>query len=592
VTYSPKTPLIFEKHSKENTSHTRKKHLSPVEGVTPLTSGDNPSLPNTSLKSGAYERNNGHDADAQNASTSDSGNAGDTQAAPVSDSEHDTSTAFIHVGEAKPSVQPNPKGGKVGMDSNDSVRKSVGDEMLVDCAVDDEYPEPTTAEMRRIGERDYAIAKSKEWRQVPRETRDKVKSLIKRCEVDWEYWATHDDGEALDESNRKAGSFPCPSDTYKIMLAQFLQEHTDLQVIRAWNKFLLRPQGFDGLDYRLAAWVIFKHDFEILVEDEEKSSNEVRRQQVWRQPPLEAFVKAFDAESEGDCWVARCPFPANHEHGDSNLSLVISQKDGKVLVHCRAGCNQRDVWDAAVAKARDVAVDDLEPLEVKASKPKSEFKATSDDVAILHARLSTVPAVQSWLKEYGITSKTADKLQLGAHESVSFKVHEKDDDGKIKIKHFTSAAVLTPHYDLSGKLVGVKARAVPVKAFTQEDGSSIDGLFAATHLNPSADEVLVLEGDKDVAIAMSHGFNATGIISAQSKLSDADIETLTKYKRIYLVGDQDSKGVAAMNRIATRLPKEQAIHVQLPTKDVGELFQRHSSDFKNQLRTQLVRSDE
>lgn len=125
------------------------------------------------------------------------------------------------------------------------------------------------------------------------------------------------------------------------------------------------------------------------------------------------------------------------------------------------------------------------------------------------------------------------------------------------------------------------------KRFTHELGSSTAGLFAVAHLNPNVDEVLVLEGDKDVAIAMSHGFNATGILSAGSIVSDADIEVLAKYKRIYLIGDQDERGIAAMDRLAKHLPGEKVIRVRLPVKDVGELFEKHRLDFRMQLETIL-----
>jgi putative DNA primase/helicase len=43
--------------------------------------------------------------------------------------------------------------------------------------------------------------------------------------------------------------------------------------------------------------------------------------------------------------MAVCP-----AHDDRNPSLSIQEKDGKVLVHCHAGCSQRDVVDALRAR--------------------------------------------------------------------------------------------------------------------------------------------------------------------------------------------------------------------------------------------------
>ena len=280
-------------------------------------------------------------------------------------------------------------------------------------------------------------------------------------------------------------------------------------------------------------------------------------------PNLQAVIAALNAKKDGDGWIARCVLPENHSHGDANPSLVISQgNNGKPVVHCRSGCDQEQVWAAVCAKVAGTAV---EP------RPKKTFVANQALVSSLHARLATSPEVRAWLNACGISSAVADRLQLGASECEFNKVGH-------------SVAVVTPHYDHTGTmLIGLKARALPVKDFTQEDGSSTDGLFAAAHLNPLVEEVLVLEGDKDVAIAMSHGFNAVGILSTQSRLSKADIALLSQYKRVYLIGDQDLHGVEAMDKLALRLPKEKAIRVRLQVKDIGALYEKHPLDFGYQL---------
>ncbi len=53
----------------------------------------------------------------------------------------------------------------------------------------------------------------------------------------------------------------------------------------------------------------------------------------------ESIAKALGGHRAGATWMARCP-----AHEDRKPSLSISSgKDGKVLVHCHAGCDQRDV---------------------------------------------------------------------------------------------------------------------------------------------------------------------------------------------------------------------------------------------------------
>ena len=160
-------------------------------------------------------------------------------------------------------------------------------------------------------------------------------------------------------------------------------------------------------------------------------------------------------------------------------------------------------------------------------------------------------------------------------------------------EHGKNPALVIPHY-ADGKLVGIKARDITTKEgekkeFSQAPGSSIDGLFATEHLDSSA-EVLVFEGCEDVALAMSHGFNATGIISAESKILAEDIHRLETYKQIYIIGDQDRPGKAAMDKLQLQLDARKAIRVRLPGfKDIGDVWKAEPDpiSFKNYLRLVL-----
>jgi putative DNA primase/helicase len=58
-----------------------------------------------------------------------------------------------------------------------------------------------------------------------------------------------------------------------------------------------------------------------------------------------SIAHALEARRSGSSWMARCP-----AHDDRNPSLSIREGDGKVLLHCHAGCTQRDVIAALKAK--------------------------------------------------------------------------------------------------------------------------------------------------------------------------------------------------------------------------------------------------
>jgi hypothetical protein len=55
----------------------------------------------------------------------------------------------------------------------------------------------------------------------------------------------------------------------------------------------------------------------------------------------ESIARELRGRKSGGSWVCRCP-----THEDRTPSLSVREADGKVLVHCHAGCDQQAVVDA------------------------------------------------------------------------------------------------------------------------------------------------------------------------------------------------------------------------------------------------------
>jgi hypothetical protein len=280
---------------------------------------------------------------------------------------------------------------------------------------------------------------------------------------------------------------------------------------------------------------------------------------------LEQVTNALGAKREGDSWIAACPFPENHKNADKNPSLAISEVDGKVLVRCRANCDQSSVWKAVLEKVQTGSV---------SVAPAKEFTGTQ---AHVNKTVAALPksAGQTYLESRGISMEVAEVLRLGFAPDYKFVKQDVQQDG-----------IVTPHY-IQGELVAFKVRGIREKMFDQIKGSTIQGLYAADSLEDPILEpsVLIFEGDLDVALARSFGFNATGILSAQSRVSDADLNTLKHYKRIFLIGDQDIAGKKAMDELEKRLPAEKVIRVRLPGLiDIGDLYKKDAANFEKNLR--------
>jgi DNA polymerase I-like protein with 3'-5' exonuclease and polymerase domains len=86
------------------------------------------------------------------------------------------------------------------------------------------------------------------------------------------------------------------------------------------------------------SWGDAKHEWNAL------ENGAVPEREAVKMSAAETIAKALGGHKTGNGWTAQCPL-----HDDQTPSLSISSgKDGKVLVHCHAGCNQRDIFVAVL----------------------------------------------------------------------------------------------------------------------------------------------------------------------------------------------------------------------------------------------------
>lgn len=82
----------------------------------------------------------------------------------------------------------------------------------------------------------------------------------------------------------------------------------------------------------------------------------------------EALLERFHGvQRSGTGWAAKCP-----AHEDRKPSLSIHERDGKILIHCHAGCSQEAVLAAAGIEARELFSDDGGRPRVVAEYPYTD----------------------------------------------------------------------------------------------------------------------------------------------------------------------------------------------------------------------------
>jgi len=84
----------------------------------------------------------------------------------------------------------------------------------------------------------------------------------------------------------------------------------------------------------------------------------------------EQIARALGGHKSGRSWMARCP-----AHQDKTPSLSISDRDGKVLVHCFTGCSQDEV--IAGLRARGLWPDPKQQpqAQTQATREQRQFEA-------------------------------------------------------------------------------------------------------------------------------------------------------------------------------------------------------------------------
>jgi hypothetical protein len=264
----------------------------------------------------------------------------------------------------------------------------------------------------------------------------------------------------------------------------------------------------------------------------------------------ETIAKALGGRKAGAAWMARCP-----AHDDRAPSLSIADaRDGKVLVRCHAGCDQRDViaalrergvWDAGERQPIRFSRQPDRPLP---AEPDSDaIKRTEAALAIWRGAQSAAGTpVETYLRSRSLT--------IPIPRSIRFHTGLRHPSGAV-----WPAMVALVTLGADGKPIGIhrtflarngdgKAPVDPVKMML---GPCRGG---AVRLGPIGDGLMVGEGIETCLAAMQ----ASGR-SAWAALSTSGLRALGlphEVREVIVLADGDDPGEAAAQDCAWRWKQE------------------------------------
>lgn len=250
-----------------------------------------------------------------------------------------------------------------------------------------------------------------------------------------------------------------------------------------------------------------------------------------------------------------CPYCSSDRKKSNVKDMTVTvQSDGAILYHCHH-CSANG------------------SIQPKQTQPKLH-KVKQMPVAITVEQSALQPYHYQYLATRGISQSTADKMGLFGADKYFAKLDKNSD------------AIAFPYYR-EGKLVAVKYRSFPEKAFTQDAGGAHD-FFGIDNLI-KGEPIVIVEGEIDALTLMEVGIQNVVSVPSGAPIKVADGKSLpSEDKRfsyvwnatehldaapyVVIATDQDTAGQALAEELARRIGKEKCRLAKFPTKDLNELY--------------------
>ena len=254
---------------------------------------------------------------------------------------------------------------------------------------------------------------------------------------------------------------------------------------------------------------------------------------------LERVLGAFErVKQTGEGWIARCP-----AHDDNNPSLKIDRgTDGRVLLHCHAGCSLEAVLAAAGLIAQDLF---------------------SEHIGLMPRRISATPQHPGLTLEQLAAAKALPVEHLRAFGCSTF-------------TYLGRSAVRITYVDETGAELSVRYR-VALKGddkFRWKAGARAKGKLyglGRLHTAREAGYLVLVEGESDAWTLDLHGFPVLALPGA-GMWDEANSSLLADVATVYVLVEPDRGGETMLSWLGSSSLRDRARLVQLTgAKDPSEL---------------------
>ncbi len=258
------------------------------------------------------------------------------------------------------------------------------------------------------------------------------------------------------------------------------------------------------------------------------------------------LVHALGGRWHGSYGTARCP-----AHNDRHPSLSITERDGKLLAHCHAGCDQGAVWDALKGQSL-VGHVDQERLSRRAAPCARRAPDTKDRTAAARriwseSRPAADTPVETYLASRGITIPPPPTLR--------YHIGLKHGPTGLVLPAMVAAVTTCPSREVVAiHRTFIKADGSDKAPVTQSKMMLGPCVGGAVRLAPAADELVLAEGiETGLSILQATGQPTWACLSTsglKTVLLPPEVRAVT------IAADGDSAGKKAAEEAAGRLYRE------------------------------------